>query len=219
VPPYAHRVKVETIAELTTAAGTLVLAVATFAATRSANRSSRLAEATLLAGLRPVLVPARLDDRRQKVGFMDEHWCVVEGSFAAAEVVGDLVYLVLPVRNAGSGVAVLRGWHPVRDLMSSRVHGEHQPVDEFRLHQRDMFVPAGDLGFWQAAMRDGDEERSMIAGQIDRRERFAVDVLYSDLHGGQQAITRFALAPAHDDRWISSMSRHWQLEGPPVSSR
>ena len=48
------------IASLATAAGTLVLAVATFAAVRSANRAARAAEQSLLVGLRPLLVPSRL---------------------------------------------------------------------------------------------------------------------------------------------------------------
>lgn len=50
-----------TVAGLATALGTLVLAVATFSAVRSANRTARAAERSLLAGLRPVLMasPAR----------------------------------------------------------------------------------------------------------------------------------------------------------------
>ena len=46
----------ETIASLTTAAGTLVLAVATYSSTQAATRASRIAEQALLAGLRPVLM-------------------------------------------------------------------------------------------------------------------------------------------------------------------
>jgi hypothetical protein len=46
-----------TISALSTAGGTLVLAGATFASVRSANRAARVAERSLLAGLRPVLVP------------------------------------------------------------------------------------------------------------------------------------------------------------------
>ena len=41
-----------TISSLATAGGTLVLAVATFSSVRSANRSARVAERSLLAGLR-----------------------------------------------------------------------------------------------------------------------------------------------------------------------
>lgn len=58
-----------TIASLATAGGTLVLAVATFASIRSANRSvrtsersARIAEQSLLAGQRPLLVNSRLQE-------------------------------------------------------------------------------------------------------------------------------------------------------------
>ena len=203
--------RAETIASLTTAAGTLVLAVATFAATRSANRSSRLAEQSLLAGLQPVLVGARLDDPRQKISFMDGHWVAVEGALAAAEEADDgVIYLVLPVRNAGSGVAVIQGWHPVGEQQPG---DPHQPVEEFRMHGRDMFIAPGELGFWQAAIRDvTDPDRQQLSAAIRDRERVAVDVLYSDIHGGQRAISRFSMMPAHD-RWMSSVARHWVIDG------
>jgi hypothetical protein len=206
--------RAETIASLTTAAGTLVLAVATFAATRSANRSSRLAEQSLLAGLQPILVGARLDDTRQKINFQDQHWVLVEGALAAAEESDDdgVIYLVLPLRNAGSGVAVLQGWHPVGDQPAART--PHQAVEEFRMHSRDMFIAPGELGFWQAAIRDnGDADRQLFSTAIRDRTSFAVDVLYSDIHGGQRAISRFSFLPAHE-RWMSSVSRHWALDGP-----
>ena len=45
-----------------TSVGTLVLAGATFAAVRSSNRSARVAERTLLVGLRPLLVTSRAQD-------------------------------------------------------------------------------------------------------------------------------------------------------------
>ena len=63
-----------TIAQLGTAAGTLGLAAATFASVRSANRAARTAERSLLAGLRPLLVPSRLQDAEQKVMWQDQHF-------------------------------------------------------------------------------------------------------------------------------------------------
>jgi hypothetical protein len=45
-----------TIASLATALGTLILAVATFSAVRSANLTARVAQQSLLVGLRPVLM-------------------------------------------------------------------------------------------------------------------------------------------------------------------
>jgi hypothetical protein len=60
-----------TISALATAGGTLVLAGATFASVRSGSRAARTAERTLLAGLRPLLVPSRLDDAPQNVLYGD----------------------------------------------------------------------------------------------------------------------------------------------------
>ena len=70
------------IASLATAGGTLVLAVATFAAVRSANRAARAAEQSLLVGLRPLLVPSRLQDETQKVMFGDGKWLQIPGGRA-----------------------------------------------------------------------------------------------------------------------------------------
>jgi len=74
-----------TISALATAGGTLVLAVATFASVRSANRAARVAEQSLLVGLRPLLVPSRLEDPAQKVAFAEGEYLVVPGGSAVAE--------------------------------------------------------------------------------------------------------------------------------------
>src|SRR6202165_2211725 len=99
-----------TISALATAGGTLVLALATFASVRSGNGVSRLAELSLLAGLRPLLMPSKLDDTMQKVNFVDRHFVQVPGGSGAAEVSDNAVYLVMSLRNVGSGIAVLHGW-------------------------------------------------------------------------------------------------------------
>src|SRR6478672_4546870 len=97
-----------TISSLATAGGTLVLAAATFAAVRSANRSARIAEQGLEEQRRPLLVNARLDDPRQKVMFADGRWLGAEGSQAVIEEdEGGTLYIALPLRNVGSGIAVL----------------------------------------------------------------------------------------------------------------
>src|SRR4051794_17622773 len=96
-----------TISSLATGAGTLVLAAATFASVRSANRAARVAERALLAGMRPVVVPSRLDDPPEKVGFADGHWIKVQGGCAAAQVTDQAIYLVIALRNVGTGLAVL----------------------------------------------------------------------------------------------------------------
>ena len=108
----------ETIASLTTAAGTLVLAIATYSATRSANRASRIAERSLLASLRPVLVHAQLGDPRQKIGFADDHWVHVDGPQAIFDVTDDAIYFAFGLRNVGSGMAIIQAWcaYPERKL-------------------------------------------------------------------------------------------------------
>src|SRR4029077_17466414 len=99
-----------TWASLATAAGTLVLAVATFASVRSANRSARIAEQALQEQRRPVLVASRLDDPLQKINFIDGHWVRVAASGAVAEHQDGNTYLAISVRNMGAGIGVLQGW-------------------------------------------------------------------------------------------------------------
>jgi hypothetical protein len=202
----------EVIASLTTAGGTLVLAVATFISTRSANRASRVAERALLAGLRPLLVAARLDSPRQKVGFSDHHWISLEGAAAAVEATDDVVYMAASIRNVGSGIAVLQGWYPmVGWVLSDR---DHVPVEDFRRLTRDIFIAPGDLGFWQGALRDHDDPLFAEFHRAGRdREPVTIEVLYTDVHGGQRTISRLSLQPGSEGRWMTIDGRHWILDG------
>ena len=86
---------IATIAELGTAVGTLFLGVATFSATRSANRSARIAERALLLGLRPVLTPARPEDPDQDVIYGDGHTVRARGGQGVAEEKGGIVFLAM----------------------------------------------------------------------------------------------------------------------------
>ncbi|MCU1495790.1 MAG: hypothetical protein JWO62_3554 [Acidimicrobiaceae bacterium] len=199
-----------TISSLAGAGGTLVLAVATFASVRSANRAARAAERSLLAGLRPVLMPSRLEDPPEKISFVDAHWVKVNGGHAAFEVGEDAIYLVIALRNAGSGIAVLHGWsfHPDRLLGDT---GHADPSD-FRRLSRDIYVPAGDVGFWQGAFRDPTDPAFAAARDAaDQRKMVTIDLLYGDHEGGQRMISRFTLMPASDS-WLASVSRHWNLD-------
>jgi len=198
-----------TISALATAGGTLVLAGATFAAVRSANRSARVTERALLASIRPVLVPSRLHDPPEKVGFNDNKWLKVEGGRGAAEATDDAIYLAMAVRNLGSGLAVLDRWH----FYPERTTEPHEDPDTFHRLSRDLYIPGGDLGFWQGAMREPtDPEFKAAREAIDERRSLTIDVLYGDHEGGQRTITRFALIPTEDGRWLASVGRHWNLD-------
>jgi hypothetical protein len=205
-------VNAEVIASLTTAGGTLVLGIATFGATRSANRAARVAERSWLANLQPIVMHAQLGDPPQKVGFGDEHWIHLEGPGAAFEVGDEAIYLAFAVRNVGSGLAVLQGWHPSPE----RLLGEDQHADpaDFRILVRDLYVPPGGLGFWQGAFRDAaDPSYQQYVEAARQRTPISIELLYTDMHGGQRAISRFAVLPAGDERWLATVSRHWVLDG------
>lgn len=199
-----------TVASLVTAGCTLVLAFATFASVRSANRAARAAELSLLAGLRPLLFPSRLEDPPQKVSFVDKV-VVVKGSGAAAETSDEAVYLALSLRNVGTGIAVLHGWR----FYPERLIGDSGPTapDSFRRLSRDIYVPASDVGFWQGAFRDpGTKEFEAARDAVERGVPTTVDVLYGDEEGGQRVVSRFGLSRRDDGSWSALVSRHWNLD-------
>jgi hypothetical protein len=199
-----------TWASLATAAGTLVLAVATFASVRSANRSARIAEQALQEQRRPVLVASRLDDPLQKINFIDGHWVRVAGSGAVAEHQDGNTYLAISLRNMGAGIGVLQGWSVGTGLNASR---EHTGEQQFRTQSRDLYIPAGDVGLWQAALRDpADDSYAPIATAATQREPISVELLYSDQVGEQRTISRFTITPAGEDAWIATAGRHWFLD-------
>ena len=205
-----------TIATFATAIGTLVLAVATFAAVRSANLSARVAEASFQANLRPVLVTSRLEDPPQKIRWIDDHWARLEGNQATIEFIDGSIYLAISVRNVGSGLAVTFGWN----VMTELAYGDtpHAEPEQFRMQTRDLYTPAGDIGFWQGAIRDaGDPDYAALSKDINEARPFTIDVLYGDHEGGQRTITRFGMFPRQDGdvtRWFPSVARHWNLDRP-----
>jgi hypothetical protein len=200
-----------TISSLATAGGTLVLAGATFASVRSANRAARVAEQSMLVGLRPLLMPSRQTDEAQKIGFVDR-WFVAPGGGGIAEVADKAVYLAFGVRNAGAGIAVLHGWY-LNDGADFGGDATHVPIDEFHMLTRDLYIPPHDIGFWQGAFRDpAAPEFAAARRAIEARERLVVDVLYGDHEGGQRVVTRFSMTPREDGNWMVSAARHWNVD-------
>jgi hypothetical protein len=167
----------------------------------------------LLAGIRPILVASRPDDPDQKIGFMDQHWVHVGGGQAVAEVVDGAIYLVLSVRNAGHGMAVLDRWN----LVPERRTDDFSPgeIPQFRRLTRDIYIPAGDVGFWQGAVRDRDDPHfGPLEEAIAERRPLTVDLLYGDQEGGQRTVSRFLLQPVSEGRWLGTVGRHWSLDRP-----
>jgi hypothetical protein len=201
-----------TISALATAGGTLVLAAATFSSVRSSSRSARTTERALLAGLLPVLVPSHVHDPTEKIRFVDDHWVEVDGGQAAVEVGIDAVYLAMTLRNVGQGLAVLDRCDFVPE--QSVRDGHRDPADFHRL-TRDIYVPPGDLGFWQGAYRDPSEpEFALVRDAIEGHGLVTIDLLYSNNEGGQRTVSRFVLTPRGGSGWVTTVARHWRLDQP-----
>jgi hypothetical protein len=211
-----------TIASLATAGGTLVLAIATFSATRSANRSARIAERALDLNLRPVLIPAHEWDAAERVTFYDE---VVQlrGGFATIEQRGGNLYFAAQLRNVGAGIGVLTSWlvEVGPDLPSSSSTSVSQlSLDPppyyptFVPQQRSLYVPAGDVGYWQGAVREGDTERGdgeALRHAVETGDRLTLWLRYADQDGGHDTITRYNLSPDENGDWLFGIGRHWSL--------
>jgi hypothetical protein len=216
---------VTTAAEIGTAVGTLFLGVATFASVRSANQASRMAERSLLFRFRPILSAARPDDPDQEVIFGDEQRFHVRSGTAVVEHVGDVIYLVIPLRNVGNGLAVLQRYCVIPEGRLTRDIGsagrladpslrEHAPLDEFRDQLRDLYIASGDIGYWQASFRDPkDELHGQLAEAVAEPHAIWVELLYGDHEGGQNLISRFNLVPNEDGEWFCTMALSWVLDG------
>jgi hypothetical protein len=208
----------ETSASLATAGGTLVLAMATFASVRSANRSARsadraarVAERALMAGMRPLLVNSRMQDSEQKIAFVEGNWHRVPGGRAVMQVTDEVVYMAISVRNVGTGLAVMHGWHVNEGFTSERVHPE---LDDFTSQQRDIYVAPGDIGFWQGALRDPAAAAfDTVSTAVTKMQPVILYLLYGDYEGGQRVITQFAIRPAGEN-WIAAAVRHFNVDRP-----
>jgi hypothetical protein len=135
----------------------------------------------------------------------------VRGGEAALEVSDEAIYLAISVRNVGTGLAVLLGWHVRVGVQEAR---SHPPLDEFAGQRRDIYVPPGDVGFWQGALRDPTAEIFKAVGAaIEASEPLVINVLYGDFEGGQRVISQFILRH-QGHQCLVSAGRHFQLDQP-----
>lgn len=203
-----------TISSLATAGGTLVLALATFSSVKSANRSTRLAERSLLAGQRPILIPTHDDEQEQAVRFGDGVLVHVPGHAGVIELQRENLYMAISVRNGGNGLALIQGW---RVEVADQTSNQPPPTDEFRRQQRDIYIPPGEVGFWQGAIRDrSDPAYDEIRSAMRSGSRVSVDLIYGDYEGGQRTIARIGLTKDGDDErhdYLAEVGRYWNIDG------
>jgi hypothetical protein len=201
-----------TISSLATAGGTLVLAVATFSSVRSANRAARTAEVSLLANIRPVLIPSREDDPPERLMFGEGHRVTLEGHGAVLEHNEGNLYMAIGLRNAGSGLAVLHGW--LAQAYEATSADEGPDPERLRRQQLDIYIPAGDYGSWRGAIREPDDENyAGLARAAKDGSRIVIDLLYGDHEGGQRAIARFnATVNEEGTGRTANVLRYWNLD-------
>jgi hypothetical protein len=205
-----------TISSLATAGGTLVLAVATFSSVRSANRSARVAERSLLVGQRPILIPTHEDDPEQAVRFGDGVLIHVRGHAGVIDVQRENLYMAIGVRNGGSGLALIHGW---RVEVANQTGNQPPSPDEFRRQQRDIYIPPGETGYWQGAIRDrSDPDYREIRSAMRSGARVSVDLIYGDYEGGQRTIARIGLTRDSEvdrdrDDYRAEVGRYWNIDG------
>ncbi len=202
-----------TISSLATGGGTLVLAVATFASVRSANRAARVAEQALLVGTRPLLMPSRLNDPPQKIFFQEGKHFMLEGGRGAAEVENGVAYLAISLRGTGQGLAVLHGWR----FQAGREANPPRPdPDSFRRQGLDLMIAPGEVGYWEGAFRDSDDPQyDEAVAAVKNGEVLTIDLLYGDNDGGQRVVTRIMLRRgAEEAPWLAGAVRHWNIDRP-----
>jgi hypothetical protein len=177
-----------------------------------------------MAAQRPLLVPSRTEDPAVKAGFQDDVWFNVPGGQGAASATDDAVYFVIPVRNVGTGIAVLHGWMLDPELqLGPEAHVTAPPLERFTTLTRDLYVAPGDIGFWQGSFRDPSSDAYRAARRaVETPQRIGVDILYGDFEGGQRVISRFMLTPRDTGegvRWYAAVGRHWNVDRPDPRER
>ncbi len=206
------------ISQVATAGGTMILAAATFASIKSSNRSARVAERAMLARQRPILIPSRDDDPVERITFGDKVVLTVAGHGGARQVVNDNLYMAIALRNGGAGLAVIHGWRAEPQAQSWSPDGStltRPELDGFRRQSRDLYIPAGQTGFWQGAIRNQDDpEFEGLRAAAERGGRVFVDLLYGDHEGGQRTIARFSIRHWEDvEGELAEVLRYWNVDG------
>jgi hypothetical protein len=121
--------------------------------------------------------------------------------------------MAIALRNGGSGLAVIHGW---RAEVSERLASVAPALDDFHRQQRDLYIPTGETGFWQGAIRDHDDPSyEELRAAAETRTRVQVHLLYGDHEGGQRTIACFTISPWPDvDGERAEVVRYWNVDGP-----
>ncbi len=142
---------------------------------------------------------------------MEGHWIKLKGGYGYATPTDDAIYFAISLRNVGQGLAVLDHWSFTTEQSVDNSPGTK---NNYRRLTKDLYVPAGDIGFWQGTIRDTtDPQFAEAATTIANRGLIIIHIQYADHEGGQRTVSRFALAGYGKDEWLASVARHWRIDG------
>ena len=173
-----------------------MLAVATFCSVRSANRSARVAELSLLAGSAAGADPLAGGRPARAGAFRRRQTLDVPGHGGGGRGRRRRVYLAIALRNGGSGLAVIHGWQAAaaasRPRSASTADRASASLEEFpppaarSVHprRRHRLLAGG------AARSARSRVRPRCATRSRGGERVRIDLLYGDHEGGQRTIVR-----------------------------
>ena len=120
------------------------------------------------------------------------------------------VLMAIAVRNVGTGLALVQGWH--LRVGRTTIADDHQPAESFRRLTRDIYVSSNDTGFWQGAIRDeSDPDHGEVRRALEARESLTIEVLYTDQERARRFISRFTLTP-QDEGWTATAGKIWALD-------
>jgi hypothetical protein len=132
----------------------------------------------------------RRDDPPVEVQFADGRVFDTGWGDALVRCEDGVIYLALQLRNSGAGVAHLVGYRlepeaaqlVTQDPRGVARHRRGDPAPDptaFTEQQRDLYISAGELGHWQAALRDATTELYATTSEaITSRGRITIDLLY-----------------------------------------
>ena len=83
-----------------------------------------------------------------------------------------------------------------------------------REEQLDLYIPAGDTGYWQGAMRDPQEPGyPEVLAALRADDLIQIDLLYGDHEGGQRTVVRFVVSrwPEVEGR-RAYVIRYWDVD-------
>ncbi len=75
------------------------------------------------------------------------------------------------------------------------------------------WVTISALASEQRSFRDPSSPAfSEARAAVEEHADCTVDILYGDAEGGQRMISRYAMLPGQDRRWLASAGRHWNID-------